>query len=222
MVFFTRYWNALLTERAAHAGRRAGALLRVHLLALGLFFGVLGASIAPAQAATDAFELTAVALKASPTEPDRWVLSADFEIGLGPALEEAVNRGLPLYFVAEFELMRPRWWWWDERVRAASRTWRLSYHALTRQYRVALGSYVQRFSTLGEALESITRIRGWPVIDHEKLRPGEVYTVAVRLRLDSAQLPKPLQMSAITSRDWNPTAEWTRFPFTPEIAKSAQ
>jgi len=199
------------------------------VLSLGLALG-----LAPAGwAANDAIELTAVALRPAPSEADAWVLSADFELTLGPELEEAVNRGLPLYFVAEFELSRPRWWWWDERVSQSNRTWRLSYHALTRQYRVGLGAYVQRFATLPEALAAITRIRGWtvidrerlrsvwPLLDRERLRANEQYMAALRLRLDTTQLPKPLQMNALTSRDWNPAAEWTRFPFTPETAKSA-
>jgi hypothetical protein len=199
------------------------------LLSIGLLLG-----LAPAGwASTDAIEVTAVALRPSPSEPDAWAVSADFDLALGPELEEAVNRGLPLYFVAEFELSRSRWWWWDERVSQASRTWRLSYHALTRQYRVGLGAYVQRFATLPEALAAITRIRGWtvidrerlrslwPLLDRERLRPNEQYQAALRLRLDTTQLPKPLQMNALTSRDWNPAAEWTRFPFTPEIAKNA-
>ena len=193
--------------------RRFVAFLWIAAVAVGLQ--------APAWAAAEAIELTSVSLQPAPTGNETWLLSADFDLDLGPALEEAVSRGLPLYFVADFELTRPRWWWWDDKVVTASRTWRLSYHALTRQYRLALGGYVQRFSSLAEALAAIARVRGWPVLERERLRPGGQYVASVRLRLDTAQLPKPLQMNAMTGRDWNPSAEWTRFPFTPETAKSA-
>ena len=222
MVSFTHCSSEILSLPVF---RRLFALLLSSVLLLGL--------VPAGWASSDAIELTAVALRPSSSEPDAWAVSADFDLSLGPELEEAVNRGLPLYFVAEFELSRPRWWWWDERVGQASRTWRLSYHALTRQYRVGLGAYVQRFATLPEALAAITRIRGWtvidrerlrslwPLLDRERLRPNEQYQAALRLRLDTTQLPKPLQMNALTSRDWNPAAEWTRFPFTPETAKNA-
>ena len=39
----------------------------------------------------------------------------EFDITFSPRLEEAVNRGVPLYFVVEFELARPRWYWFDEK-----------------------------------------------------------------------------------------------------------
>ena len=216
------------TKLPREGGAGLWRALKGVLLAVVLFF----AAGAGARAG-EAIELTAAALQPSPSEADTWLLAADFELSLSAELEEAVNRGLPLYFVAEFELSRPRWWWWDERVSTASRTWRLSYHALSRQYRVALGAYVQRFATLSEALAVFTRIRGWavidrerlrsiwPLLDRERLRANESYVAALRLRLDTAQLPKPLQMNALTSREWNPASEWTRFPFTPETAKNA-
>lgn len=154
------------------------------------------------------------------TDGDAWLLSADFNLELGPRLQEAVNRGVPLYFAVDFVLVRPRWWWFDERAVDATRTWRLVYHALTRQYRLSVESFQQRFDTLDEALSALERVRGWRVIDRERARGG-AFEASVRMRLDVSQLPRPFQVSAMTERDWNLQGEWKRFPFQPEIAKSA-
>lgn len=155
-------------------------------------------------------------------EGDGWVLSADFGLPLPQRLEEAVNRGVPLYFVVDFELFRPRWYWWDERVAQASQTLRLSYHALTRQYRVTLNGYPQSYASLAEALRSLSAVRGWKVAEAGDLKLGTSYEAQVRMRLDMSQLPKPFQVTAITNRDWTLQAEWKRFTFTPETPKSAQ
>ena len=68
---------------------------------------------------------------------DGYVLSADFKFEFNQRLEEAVTKGVVLYFVAEFELTKPRWYWLEEKAVSRSQTYRLSYHALTRQYRVS-------------------------------------------------------------------------------------
>lgn len=151
-----------------------------------------------------------------------WLLSANVELALPDRLAEAVERGVPLYFVVEFELNRPRWWWWDEDVVRTSQTWRLSYHALTRQYRVSLNGLAQQFGTLGEAVRALSMVRGWPVAQADQIRPDTTYQAQVRMRLDASQLPKPFQVTAITNRDWNLQSEWTRFTFSPETATSAR
>lgn len=153
---------------------------------------------------------------------DSWMLSAEFDVPLTRSLEDAVRRGVPLYFVLEFELIRPRWWWTDERVAERSIVYRLAYHALTRQFRLGFDGLTQTFDSLDEATRTMAAIRNWRVVDASRLSPGTEYEARVRLRLDTSQLPKPFQVNAITNRDWNPQSEWTRFTFTPATPKSAQ
>ncbi len=92
-----------------------------------------------------------------------------------------------------------------------SRSLRLSYHALTRQYRLSNGSLHQNFNTLSEALRILSRLRDWPVAEKSQLKTSEVYQAALRLRLDLTQLPKPLQVTAIGSREWNLASDWQRW-----------
>ncbi|MEI6547945.1 MAG: DUF4390 domain-containing protein [Burkholderiales bacterium] len=186
------------------------ALLNVALMAL------LSASYS-----ADAIDVEQVAFEPS-ADGEAWLLSSDFSLTLSPALEDAVNRGVPLYFLVEFELRRSRWYWWDDRAAVATQTHRLSYFALTRQYRVLLNGVPGSFSTLSEALEAMSHLRGWRVMPRERVRPGTSYEGWLRLRLDTDQLPKPFQITALTSRDWNPQSEWKRFNIKPEPLKSAQ
>src|SRR5690606_9513180 len=130
------------------------------------------------------------------------VLSAEFAIDLGPRLEEAVARGVPLYFTLEFELTRPRWWWSNENMAARTTQYRLSYTALTRQYRLTTGNLHRNFTSLDEALRVLSRFSGLQVADKGVLKMGESYDAALRLALDRNLLPKPLQVDAIANRDW--------------------
>ncbi len=159
-------------------------------------------------------------------------LTADFAFEFGPRLEEAVAKGVVLHFVAEFEMTRGRWYWFDEKVVSRSQTIRLSYHALTRQYRLSTGALHQSVGTLSEALRMLSRLRNWLVVERgaeviEKgaLRPGETYTAALRLRLDLNQLPKPFQIAALGSRDWTLASDWKSWrislPPLPPVAPQA-
>ncbi|MBL8384189.1 MAG: DUF4390 domain-containing protein [Burkholderiales bacterium] len=143
------------------------------------------------------------------------IVSADFGIELSARVEEALGKGVPLFFNFEFELIRPRWYWFDEKPVELVQTYRLSYHALTRQYRLSAGTLYQSFSSLAEALRLLSRPR-LPPIERARVRAGESYVAAVRLRLDTNQLPKPFQLSAMTSRDWTLDSDWRRFPYRVE------
>ncbi|MBE0623670.1 MAG: DUF4390 domain-containing protein [Burkholderiales bacterium] len=143
---------------------------------------------------------------------DGYILDADFEIDLNPRLEDAINKGVALYFEVEFELTRKRWYWFDEHPVSRQLTLRLSYHALTRQYRISRGALHQSFSSLSDALRVLSRVRSWRVLERGEVGAGTDYEAALRMRLDLTQLPKPFQVSALTNRDWNLASEWQRWP----------
>jgi hypothetical protein len=138
-------------------------------------------------------------------------LSADFAFELTSRLEDALAKGVPLYFVVEFELVRPRWYWLDERVASAARTTRLSFHALTRTYRLTTGALHQSFATLDEALRALSTVRGWQVLAKDAIKPDTSYVAYTRMRLDTTLLPKPFQVSALANRDWTLGAQWWRW-----------
>jgi len=140
-------------------------------------------------------------------------LNAEFAFDFNPRLGEAIDNGVPLYFVVEFELTRPRWYWFDEKTAARRMQIRLSYHAISRQYRLSTGLLQQNFATLGDALNVMRRVRNWLVAERSPPLAEAAYEAAVRMRLDIALLPKPFQVSALTSREWHLESPWKRITY---------
>ena len=161
-------------------------------------------------ARADEIEVGAAALRAS---DEGLVLNADFAFELNPRLGEAVANGVPLYFLVEFDLTRPRWYWFDEKTAAPRLLLRLSYHALSRQYRLSSGPLQQNFPTLREALDVLRRVRNWLVAERSVLHADTDYEAALRMRLDVSLLPRPFQLSALTNRELNLESAWKRFSY---------
>ncbi|MBL8452023.1 MAG: DUF4390 domain-containing protein [Zoogloea sp.] len=176
--------------------------------------GSLAIGAAPAQAAEA--EIRTASIDAG---EEQFVLNADIAAELTPLLADVVSRGVALFFVTEFELRSPRWYWLDEEVVSKTVTYRLSYQSLTRQYRLTTGTLHQNFSTAEEAMRTMLRIRNWSVAERSALRIGRSYNAALRFRLDVAELPKPLQVSAFGRKDWNLGTDWYRWTFVAREAK---
>lgn len=122
--------------------------------------------------------------------------------GLSKAVEDAMQRGVPIYFVAQATLYRSRWYWRDERVARVTRTWRLSYQPLTSSWRVGFGTLSQSFSSAEEALAVASRAARWKVADLDQLEPDERYYLEFSYRLDDNQLPRPMQLDLAAQADW--------------------
>jgi hypothetical protein len=202
MSFATRFDSLLRAtqEFLRRGGLRAGAVMLL-----------LMASASPAYAA-EGISVTSATLEAV---DDGWQLDAEFDIQFNPRLEEAVNRGVPLYFVLEFELSRPRWWWFDEKPVQFSQTYKISYTPLLRQYRLAVGNVYQNFTRFDEVTRVLSRLRGVTIAERGAFKKDVTYQAGIRMRLDTAQLPKPFQINAIASRDWTLASDWHRWSLTP-------
>lgn len=182
---------------------------------------LFAAALLPAVVWAAEIEVTNPQLQAT---EDGYVVSADFKFELNPRLEEAVTKGVVLHLVADFELTKARWYWLDEKLVTRSQTYRLSYHALTRQYRLSTGGLHQSFGTLSEAVQVLARLRNWVVVERgeKSVRPGESYDAALRLRLDVTQLPRPFQITALGNRDWSLASDWKTWQTTPPPLPAAE
>ncbi len=195
-----------VTSRA-HAKPQSGArclwrvLARIVLVALVL-------AVPAARADTIAVRSAEVRV-----EEDGYYLNAEFELSINPTLEEALHKGVPLYFVLEFELTRPRWYWFDDKVLVYSTQYRVSYTPLTRQYRVASGLLGLTFDSIDEVQRFLSRVTSRQVARRDQLPKGVRLEAAVRLRLDTNQLPKPFQVNALASREWSLQSDWYRWTF---------
>ncbi|HSC23271.1 MAG TPA: DUF4390 domain-containing protein [Casimicrobiaceae bacterium] len=176
--------------------------------ALVVLLSIVGAP----RPAADEIPVTSASLR---VENGEVLLTADFNVSLTPALEQALDKGVPLYFTIEFELLRTRPFWFPDKVAQWSITYRVSYSSLTRQYRVASGPLGQTFESLDDVERFIGRVASRPVAQASDLPREASYEGAVRMKLDVNQLPKPFQVNALASREWQLASDWQRFAFTP-------
>ena len=143
-------------------------------------------------------------------------LTANFDINLNPVIEDALNKGVPLTFLIEFQLSSPRKYWFDDEIITQTQYFSLSYHALSRQYLVNRNGRQQSFASLQQAKDEISEIKPWLVLDKKLLKKGDAYLAAIKVRLDQSKLPKPIQVEAIGSEDWSIASE--RYRWTPVFA----
>ena len=143
-------------------------------------------------------------------------LTAQLQLDLAPAVEDALIKGLAVHFVAEAELMRDRWYWYDRKVGTASRYYRLAFQPLTRRWRLNVsnepisgnglaGSISQSFDKLSDALAVIRRQSGWKIAEMSEVSPDARQYIAYRFWLDISQLPRPFQIAAGNQAEWSLT-----------------
>ncbi|MDO8812051.1 MAG: DUF4390 domain-containing protein [Gallionella sp.] len=150
---------------------------------------------------------------------DGYQLSASYDINLPVVTQQALSRGIPLYFVGEFSLTRSRWYWLDEEIFQGEQTVKLSYNMLTRQYRISRGALFQNFASYEDALNILAR-QSSATIPADTMKKEGSYIAAVRLRLDTAQLPKLLQVNALAGKDWALSSDWYRWVIRPSEINS--
>jgi hypothetical protein len=145
---------------------------------------------------------------------DGYRIVASFSFDLKQGIEDAIAKGIPMYFTTEVELTRPRWYWFDEKNIRASHTVRIAYSIWTRQYTAAInGGLQQNFASLDDALALVLRPPRWQVSPKSSLTAGATYNVAVRLKLDVNRLPGPFHINALNNSDWRLSSDWKRFTF---------
>jgi len=148
-------------------------------------------------------------------------VDADIDLELGADLRIAAEKGLALHFVLEVQIFsKSKWWWFNKTVVDARRSYRLSYNVLTRQWRVSTadsgsGDWALPQATLDNALSVLRQVRGWAPGGAGRFASGTRYEGRMRLRLDTARLPRPFQIDALSSSIWNLATPWKTFQLDP-------
>ena len=189
-------------------------IVRRRILGVGAAFPLMAAAPrlpAWAAAATGAWAGTLLAQQvgadhlALRREEGQLLLDYGLRIELSRVVLDALERGVPIHFAAQATLREERWYWRDKRVHRASRQWRLAYQPLTASWRVGTGGLNPHFQSLGDALLSLSRGVGWQVADAEvmaQLNPAARHHVEFEFRLDTSQLPGPMQIGLTAQDDW--------------------
>ncbi|MDR3367840.1 DUF4390 domain-containing protein [Rhodoferax sp.] len=141
------------------------------------------------------------------------LLSAHFGFTLPAVVEDALYKGIPIYFMAQADLLRERWYWTKKTVASVQRRLRLAYHPLTRRWRLTMGdgdmteatqglTLSQSFDTLDEAMAAVRRTSRWKIAEVRDIVPGNKHVVTFSFELDTSQLPRPLQIGTLGQSDW--------------------
>lgn len=141
-------------------------------------------------------------------------VTAQLQFELTSAVEDALLKGVPVYFRAEADILKERWYWYDKTLVSASRHYKLAFQPLTRRWRLSVGTGAgasagqglalsQSFDSLSAALSSIKRIARWRVAAASDLDPAVKYRLDFRFQLDVSQLPRPFQIGVMGHSDWD-------------------
>jgi Domain of unknown function (DUF4390) len=134
--------------------------------------------------------------------------AVDFELGKGP--EDALAKSVPLFFVAEAEIFRDRWYWRDRRLAHTVRVWKIVLQPLTSTYRVTTpGGLSQNYPTRAEALAAISRSTRWRIAEPGQLEDGR-HCLEFNYRLDITLLPRPMQIGISGQPDWQRAVKRTQ------------
>ena len=164
-----------------------------------LLITLMGAVSAPARAATEHIEVTALEVV---RDEEGVFLNYGVDIDLSRSVEDALNKGVPLFFVAEAQVFRERWYWRDRRVGDAVRVWRLAYQPLTSSYRVTFGALSQTYATRAEALAAISRASRWKIAEAGQVDADSHQYMEFSFRLDTNLLPRPMQIGVGGQAEW--------------------
>lgn len=149
-------------------------------------------------------------------------IDADSQLHINNDLRHAAERGVPLYFTADVQIVKRRWWWFDKTLVDQQLTWRIVYNALTRQWKVGRGDLSLPESSLDDAIAQVRHIRNWAVAPIQALDEGDTYEGRIRVRLDTSLLARPFQVDALNSSAWALTTPWREFTFSLSVNASTQ
>jgi hypothetical protein len=204
----------LKNARAECRGRRGATVLAALLLACVLLLSWL-----PLPAAAQGRAAASVTQMRLEQADDGIYLTAAVQFELPSLVEEVLDKGIAIYFVAEAEVFHERWYWTDRKVAQVTRHMRLAYQPLTRRWRLNVSpvpitgtagfgvSLNQNFDSLADAMDAVKRIGRLRLGDAAEIGDEPAQQVVFRFRLDTSQLPRPFQIGVVGQADWNIVVE---------------
>ena len=134
---------------------------------------------------------------------EAYFLSSDFDLTFNDDLDEAIRKGIPINFIIEFELKKPRKYWFDEEVAKKTKEIVLSFHALSRQFILTESeNHLIAFDNLTQAKNELKKIKNWRVFDKSQIDDTDKYLAYLQVKLDKTKLPKQLQVDITNNQEW--------------------
>ena len=144
---------------------------------------------------------------------EAYFLNADFDLSFNDDLDEAIRKGIPVNFIIEFELKKPRKYWFDEEVAKKTKEILLTYHALSKQFILSESeNHLIAFDNLTQAKNELKRIKNWRIFDKSQIDDTDKYSAYLQVKLDQTKLPKQLQADITSNQEWQLASkqfQWT-------------
>jgi len=136
-----------------------------------------------------------------------WLLSADAEIELSREIRQGLDNGVPLQFIVDFRIKKPRTWWLDKVLVETEHRFSLIYYELTRHYRLQSVNTQQsrNYRSLLAALDDLGSIQGMTIERPTNFNDSGDLFGHISVRLDGKALPLPLQ--PLLSSTWRLASE---------------
>ena len=141
---------------------------------------------------------------------ENYVLSAEMHYQLSERAKEALDNGVPLFWNLKIKLLERRNFLWNKILVEKKIRYRIQYHALLNMYRVrdeGTGS-VENFSTLSAALDLISMLHNFQVIEKREIDPQKNYFAEMKILFDREVLPLPLRPIAYVNSQWYLSSDW--------------
>ena len=138
-----------------------------------------------------------------------FLLHARVQYPVNPVIRDALRDGITLTFDLDTRIDRERRFWFDAGVVELALRRELSYHAVTGRYLVrdTRSGNQESYATLEEAVESLGRVEGWPILVEPQIQEGS-YRISVRAAVRRGRMPSSLRTLMFWTDDWHRESEW--------------
>ena len=138
-----------------------------------------------------------------------YFLDAEFEINLPDYIASAFEKGFDLPLAIEIVVAEHRGYWFNEVAVTIRQQYLLQYHAIIDSVTLINVNAGNRkhFLSLKEALEYLTKLQNYPLLDNNSLKQDEQYQATITFGIDLVELPIPLKSSSWWENNWDLVSE---------------
>ncbi len=144
-------------------------------------------------------------------------LNAHLDLPVSDAVRRGLAEGVPLAVELDLDIEKVRQLLPNSRVAELTQRYHLQYNAVSARYvlRNDNSGQQQSLSTVEDAIEQLSEVRGLPVLDKALLSVGRRYEANVRAKVDYGSVPFSLRVVMFWVNDWHRESDWYTWTLQP-------
>jgi hypothetical protein len=144
-------------------------------------------------------------------------LNARLDLPVSDAVRRGLSQGVPLAIELDLDIERVRQLLPNSRVAELTQRYHLQYNAVSARYILHNDNSGQQESlgSIDTALDSLSEIRGLPVLDKALLAVDRRYEASVRAKVDYGTVPFSLRMLMFWVSEWHRESDWYTWTLQP-------